>query len=323
VIASSAREFPLVLCLLSACLGVSCGYVGDPLPPALDIPTRVTDFRAWESGDNIEVEFTLPAMTTEGLPLKTVQSVELSVVESPGQVSAPSARHYQISGTAPGPLSDRIRATDWIGKSVVLAVRATGPRGKSSEWSNLSTLTVIPPLAKPATLKLDNVAAGVALAWTGSGPRYRVFRAEGDAGPAVLAQTAAPTYVDATTTYGVRYRYFVQAIAEPNQWSEVSDAVEITPVDRFPPAVPSGLTALPSAQSIELSWGRNTESDFRGYNVFRSVDGGAPEKISSLLDVPAFSDKTIQAGRKYKYTVSAVDATGNESGQSIAAEATP
>jgi fibronectin type 3 domain-containing protein len=215
----------------------------------------------------------------------------------------------------------RIDVQEWIGKTVVLAVRATGPRGKASAWSNTSMLAVIQPLAKPGIPKLENVAQGVALTWSGSGPHYRVFRSEGDGAPAPLAQSDGPSYVDATTSYGGRYRYFVQAIADPNQWSEVSEVAEITPVDKFPPMVPAGLTALGSAQSIELSWSRNTESDLRGYNVFRSVDGGPPQKIAELLPTPAFSDTNVERGKKYKYTISAVDALGNESAPSAAEEA--
>jgi hypothetical protein len=260
----------------------SCGYVGDPFPPALDIPSTVIDFRAWESGPNIEMEFTLPKLTTEGLPLKSVRSIELSVAESPAPASAPSATHYQVPATVPGVVTHQIPVREWVGKTLTLAVRATGPKGKASAWSNPSVLTVIQPLAKPGAPKVDNVAAGVALTWTGAGPHYRVFRAEGDGAPALLAQAEGPTYMDTTTSYGNRYRYLVQAIAEPNQWSEVSDA----------------------------------------YNVYRSVDGAAPVKIAELVETPAFSDTKVEAGKRYKYTVSAVDSTGNESAQSIAAETT-
>ncbi len=309
--------------LALACLGLlcSCGYPGGPLAPTLDMPSIVTDFRAWESGDQIEVEFTLPVLSTEGLKLKSVRSAELGVVESPALVSAPSATHYPMAASAPGTVTFQIPARPWIGKTLILAARATGPKGKTSEWSNPSVLAVIQPLAKPTKPKLDNVMQGVALTWTGSGPHYRVFRAEADGPPAQLTQIDVPTFVDGTTSYGTSYRYYVQAIAELNQWSDVSDPAEITPVDTFPPAVPSGLTALPSAQSIELSWSRNTEPDFRGYDLFRSVDGGAPEKIQMLLEAPAFSDTKVEAGKKYKYSVSAVDASGNESAQSIPAEA--
>ena len=49
---------------------------------------------------------------------------------------------------------------------------------------------------------------------------------------------------------------------------------EITPKDKFPPEVPTGVTAAPGVNTIEVAWDRNTEADFKGYNVFRSVDGG-------------------------------------------------
>ena len=90
----------------------------------------------------------------------------------------------------------------------------------------------------------------------------------------------------------------------------------------FPPAIPEGLSAAPTPQSIELTWTRNTEMDFRGYNVFRSADNAPFQKIADLIEGPTYSDSKIQAGTKYRYTVSAVDLTGNESKQSNPAEAT-
>jgi fibronectin type 3 domain-containing protein len=76
------------------------------------------------------------------------------------------------------------------------------------------------------------------------------------------------------------------------------------------------LSAVPTPQSIELAWTRNTEPDFRGYNIFRSVDNRPFEKIASLIGDPTYGDSNIEAGKKYRYTLSAVDLTGNESAQS-------
>ncbi len=47
-----------------------CAYLGPPKPPALDIPTRITDLRAAEYGDKILVQFTIGALDTDGLALK-------------------------------------------------------------------------------------------------------------------------------------------------------------------------------------------------------------------------------------------------------------
>jgi hypothetical protein len=305
------------LAVVAAATLCACGYVGPPMPPTLDIPVTITDFRAWEDGDKIEFAFTLPNLTTENLPLTSVRSIELRIGES-----EPQSKRIALAVGKPGPMTGEIPARDWIGKSTVLDVRATGPKGKPSAWSNPVSLVVIQPLATPSTPKAQNVVQGVELTWTGMGPRYRIFRAEGDGQPQKLADSDGPPYLDATTAFGTHYRYLIQAIAAENQWSVVSDAAEIIPIDKFPPAVPEDLSAVPTPQSIELSWTRNTETDFRGYNIFRSVDNASFEKIASFVEKPTFSDSKVEAGKKYRYTVSAVDLTGNESIQSASVEAT-
>lgn len=294
------------MALLSA-----CGYVGPPMPPTLDIPVTITDFRAWENGNNIEFAFTLPNKTTENMDLTGVRSIELRIGENQ-PIGLPIAK--------PGPVTGQVPAGEWIGKTIVLAVRATGPKGKASDWSNPASLAVIPPLAAPSAPKAQSVAQGVELTWTGSGPRYRIFRAEGNAQPQPLSDSEVPRFLDESTTFGARYRYQVQAIAAANQWSALSDAAEITPVDTFPPAVPEGLSAVPTPQSIELAWTRNTEPDFRGYNIYRSMDNGPFDKYASLVEDPNFSDSKIEAGKKYRYAISAVDLTGNESARTAPVE---
>jgi hypothetical protein len=239
----------------------------------------------------------------------------------------PQSKLVPLPIAKPGPVTGQVPAQTpaqtWIGKTIVLAVRATGPKGKASDWSNPVSLVVIQPLATPSTPKPLNVERGVELTWTGMGPRYRIFRAEGAGQPQQLADSDGPRYLDESTNYGTRYRYLVQAIAGENQWSVVSEAADITPEDMFPPAVPEGLSAVSATQSIELTWTRNTEPDFRGYNIFRSVDNGPFTTYASLVEAPTFSDSKIEAGKKYRYTVSAVDLTGNESARSAPpAEAT-
>jgi len=47
-----------VIILAGAAGFTGCGYIGEPLPPALNIPSRVTDLRAVEFGDKILAEWT-------------------------------------------------------------------------------------------------------------------------------------------------------------------------------------------------------------------------------------------------------------------------
>ena len=102
----------------------------------------------------------------------------------------------------------------------------------------------------------------------------------------------------------------------------MSETLAITPADIFPPAVPGALTAEPGVGAIELAWDRNAEPDFRGYNIYRSVEDGPFEKIASLIEAPAYSDRQVEAGKRYRYAVTAVDQVGNESERSTVAEAT-
>ena len=298
-----------------------CAYMGAPKPPALDIPTRITDLRAAEYGDRILVQFTIGTLTTDGLTLTSVKTVELQVAAG----NAPQTLH--IPATSPGPVDKDFPAKDWVGKQVTLMVRATGPKGKASDWSNPVTLTVGEPLATPANFKAVSDPKGVRLTWSdslGSGPggRYRIFRGASDAMPQRLAESDKPEYVDTAVDFGSPYRYFVQAMVGELRQSEISAIVGVTPMDTFSPAVPIGLMAVAGVNSIELAWQPNTEDDLAGYQVYRSTGGGAAERIAGPVDAPNFSDRTVEIGKKYSYTITSIDRTGNESAQSAAVEVT-
>lgn len=314
-----------LLVVAAAALMAACGYIGPPLPPALNVPSPVDDLRAIEYGSNVLVQFTLPDTTTDDLPLTNVRSVDLYIgpagVPFNADLWAAGAEHFQVPAAGPGPLRHEVPAAAWIGQQVTIGVRSTGPTGRVSDWSGFAYLNVNPPLAQPASLTPANVEQGVALSWTGAAPRYRVLRAVADAGLALLAEVDTPAYLDATTVYGTRYTYAVIGVSGDAQQSPPSEAVSITPADVFPPAVPAGLGAVPGPRSIELAWQRNTEPDFLGYNVFRSVDGEPFVMLPVLLDAPAYSDTDVSSGHRYSYTVAAVDRSNNVSERSAAVEA--
>jgi hypothetical protein len=295
---------------LAAALGLvcaGCGYVGAPLPPSLDMPVAVTDLRAAEEGDQIRVEFTISDKTTEGLPLNSLRSVELTA----------GTQSFSVPVTAPGAASFMVPARPWIGSDVALRVRATGPKGKTSDWSNQVALAVIAPLAAPEGVQVSSTKQGVTVSWRGAGPKYRIFRATGDAAPEQAGESEIPSFLDESAQYGSTYRYYVMALAAETQRSAVSAPSQaITPVDIFAPEAPASVTAVAGVNSVEVAWERNTETDFKGYNVYRSVGDGMFEKVASLIGAPTFSDTRAEAGKTYRYAISAVDVSGNESGRS-------
>ncbi len=317
------------LLLTSAVLGlgcVSCGYIGDPLPPALNIAATVTDLRVIESGDQLTVDFTIPELTTEGLVLKRLGSVELRI--GPGSTPfdtnqwAAAAKMIPLPATEPGKVHAGVPASEWIGKDIVAGVRVINTKGRASSWSNLVALRVIPPLATPAEVTVTSDPKGARVTWKSPEHSFLVFRqGPNEKEPALAGNAVSPEYTDTTAQYGTPYTYLVQSVRDKAE-SRLSAPVEFTPRDEFPPAVPTGLNAVAGIGSIELAWDPNADSDLRGYRVYRAIEGGAFERISELVDAPAFSDRKIEAGKKYRYAVSSVDQTGNESKQSTAVEVT-
>ncbi len=83
----------------------------------------------------------------------------------------------------------------------------------------------------------------------------------------------------------------------------------VTPIDTFPPAPPSGLTAVAAEGAISLLWEPNIELDLGGYIVLRGRAGDAT--LLPLTDTPIaetrFTDKTVMPGVRYVYAVEAVD----------------
>lgn len=322
-------RFALLFAILLTAVG--CGYVGDPLPPALNIPQRITDLTAVETGDRIEIEFTLPTLTTEGLVLKTLGGVDLRAGKSLGGGTfdadrwADGARVIEMSSETPGKVKKTLSAKEWAGQEIVIGVRALNKNGRTSGWSNFVTLTVVPPLAKPS-LRASSDAEGARLEWTAitGATKYQLFRktAGADGDPAQIAEVeSGNTFTDKTAEYGAKYVYRLLAWSGGVR-SDPSADLEFSPVDTFPPSVPTGLQVIPGVNTVELAWERVGDSDLRGYRVYRSVEGGAYERLTDLVDVPSFSDKTPPAGRKCAYVVSALDVRGNESGRSVAAEIT-
>jgi predicted phage tail protein len=318
--------------LVVAVVLAGCGSIGDVLPPTLDIPLPVTDLRVRQVAGKVIVEFTVPALTTEGLPL-VLRGAELRAgpyARDPFDADAwaAQARLLDTSGLKPGPARIEADAAPWTGQEVFFRLRLFGKKGRDGGWSGFASLRVVEPLAGPSGLAAVATAAGVRLTWAGpvepAGLVYRVLRAVGKGAPSEAAVVPSREWLDAGAKYGESYSYWVQAVLNSGSAaaeSVVSAPVSITPVDRFPPAAPKGLTAVAGVSSIELTWDENGETDLGGYVVYRATGDGAWARAADRLGAPSFSDRNVQPGARYRYAVSAVDQLGNESPLSPPVEA--
>lgn len=324
------RALATLFCVLWCSYFAACGTVGEPLYPALNIPTRVSDLVAVERGDRIDITFTIPPQTTEGRALNKIGSVDLRVGPSD---AAPVNLDQWSSGAdkvkvpppeKPGPVPMiEVPVRPFIGKNVVVGVRLANAKGRNSEWSNLAPISVEEPLAKPSDLKAQAVSQGVSLTWNApQAQQFRLFRKSGEEQtPALLATVTEPKYLDTTAEYGKAYAYYVQSMHGKTE-SDVAGPEAITPQDVFPPQVPAGLAASAGLATIELAWDRNTEPDFKEYRVYRAQENGPFVQIAAGLEAPSYSDHNIESGKRYRYRVTAVDQAGNMSEPSNPVEAT-
>ena len=318
---------PRLLLLLAALVWSGCGYIGEPLPPALQIPQRVSDLSAIEHGGEIAIKFTLPAHTTEDLAIQKPVAIELrvGVAQNPFQEQtwAAAAKVFHLDSSDQRNIEFSVPAGEWIGKDVTIGVRVFGANGRTAGWSKFILLSVVPPLEPPGPPVASAVPDGVRISWRGSASRYRIYRRVGNEPAIAIGESDHPEYVDTKTEYGTPYRYWIEGIrtgGDVHAISQDSAEVSITPEDRFPPAVPTNLAAVTSSGSFELLWDRSTASDLAGYRIYRAQGPGDLAKVGETRESPSYSDRKIEAGKTYRYAVTAFDNAGNESGMSATVE---
>jgi len=121
--------------------------------------------------------------------------------------------------------------------------------------------------------------------------------------------------------------YSLTAVAtDDDVATTTSSAVSVTVnSDTTAPVVPSGLAATADNAAVSLDWNDNSESDFAGYNVYRSTISGSgySQLNSSLLSSSDYIDSTVTNDITYYYVVTAVDTLANESSYSSEASAVP
>lgn len=235
------------------------------------------------------------------------------------------------------------------GSEAVYFVRTRLSKKRASDNSNLAAVRVFPLPEEIADLQAEVTHSAIVLKWTAPqktlvGPAppiasYEVFRLTEDLvsapaalnekpkpkpAPVKIGESAEPSFRDTQFEFGKTYVYTVRSVVQTldgTRASADSNAVRVSPKDIFPPSAPQGLVIVFVAAAgqvpahLELSWAINPETDVAGYNIYRSEqEGTRGERLNSaLLLTPAFRDMTALPGRRYFYSVTAVDTAGNES----------
>lgn len=213
----------------------------------------------------------------------------------------------------------------------VFAVRVKDRRSHESAFSPTAEIEPKTGPLPPQSFELRLVEDKIGLVWLApaanidkSAPPlvagYNIYKESND-GLVKLVNSSLVRelkFEDVEFEYGLPLTYFVRSSATetpPYLESEDSEHREIVPRDVFPPAAPTGLVPVAGRGFIALSWEANREKDFAGYKVWRRVDGRAEETLLTpeLIVENAYTDATIEKGRRYRYAISSVDRSGNES----------
>jgi len=231
------------------------------------------------------------------------------------------------------------RSTDGRPVRVTYAVVTEGGTARS-DISNLAILVPLPVATPPAGLTATAKAEGVVLTW--QEPKtsvrgeeapviggYRIFRtAPGEAVNEFSTPISTPpvrgtTYTD-TPSYG-EHEYRVSAVAAegpPLLQSDFSAPARVTFRDLVPPAAPASLTALIETKIVRLLWEPVEAADLAGYRIYRTEGAGHTPNIQEIGTVP-LTGKTVTVttevdanpnpGIAYRYAVTSIDKSGNES----------
>jgi len=332
---------------------IACGVQGPPRPPRVEQPAPVTDLAVAQKGRTLELSFALPLLATDGERLTKPLEVQVFRAITPAGREAPNTA-AGLNPWLTLPAEDLARYTQ--GEKVIFPItlspdefrqgqgatfafavrtltRGFRRRPVESESSNVLHTTVLDVPEPVKDFQVRATESALELSWSAPDRSvtgqpvsnfagYRVYRSRaGKPGSfQLLPEVSAPSYRDAEFEFNRAYFYKVAAITrEAGRVAESEDSplAEITPRDTFPPAAPQGLSAIYAADAVELVWAANAEPDLAGYNVYRREEDGRPQRVNpEVLRTPIFRDSSVTTGHQYRYYVTALDLTNNESSPS-------
>lgn len=185
----------------------------------------------------------------------------------------------------------------------------------------------ITPPVKPTGLTLPAVGNGeISIKWNVNSESdlasYRLYRAENDdviENYELIYDSSAVSYIDAILDYTTIYFYRVRAVDLSGNASDYSDPVEGQPFNTHAPSIPENLQVV--AQNLgstifDISWNSNSESDLKGYKIYRGTEFNFPKDQTTLIDSTteiAYADINVVIDSVYYYKVSAYDLGDKES----------
>ena len=271
--------------VVAGVIASGCASPGPPLPPSLKLPEVVGDLDAKRVGDEVKLNWTTPARTTDKLKIQgtitaeicletAVATVPLQAAAGVGKPCSPVVRSLAVSPGA-SEVSDTLPAAllNAPARSIAYRVQLRNTAGRTAGPS-----AAVYAASGPAPPMVDGLyataaKAGAVLEWRaepsgpGSADLVELERSTVEAlnGTSVGAKKPVPVQlrassatgdpggaVDRTAVTGETYRYTalrVRTVVLDGRSLEVrsvpSAAATVVMMDVFPPNAPTGLVAAP------------------------------------------------------------------------------
>ena len=305
---------PVVLIsLIGQIAGLGCAKVGDPLPPLSQPSPTIRNLKLVQVDDRAQLHF----------PLASQDVIQVQIYrQCPGGKASTEPEMLLDRGQ----LRRRNDGAEYLVERKLpddedpcgYYLRFLDSDDRLSPPSNLVRASAVKAAAAPRNLRSEVDPDHLRLEWDRPQSNFDGSRPANIVGYLVNSRHRVSTelFRDPEFRFGHPQRYSVQAIsraADPLILSRASDTLTIFPEDSFAPGAPRNVTAVYWEGEVRVYWDPNREADLAGYFVHREIEGGTVRRISPLLQGRMFKDTSVKDGETYRYRVSAVDKSDNES----------
>jgi len=295
----------LRICLvLSIAVFCSCGVKSEKASLRTSLPQGAVDIAAVPVGLTATPGSGQVTLTWTASTGATTYNLYVSTA------GAPTAASTLISDVSPGYVHNGLTN----GTTYFYAVTAVNAGGMSA-LSNPVSATPVDIPASPTDLTAVVSSGQVTLTWSLSpgASAYNLYVST-DGAP-TLASTklanAASGYVHDGLTNDVTYYYAVTAINDGGE-SALSVPVSATPVAT--PTAPTNLAAVAGADQFTLTW--DPVPGAASYNLYFGTAGSQVTKVNGVSS--GYTRDGLTSGTTYYVSVSAVNASGEATSQSLA-----
>jgi len=322
---------------------VGCASQGPVRPPSLHLPAAVRGLAATRVGDAVDLTWTNPVRTTDGVSLTGkrsagVMQAEVCRAEAFTSANCTLITHLAATAGAAGGYHDVLPPTlaEGSARTLVYRVRLVNSAGSGAGWTEVKTLAGAAPEIV-SDLRAKPVAQGILVQWKpgSDGVMLRVSRGTNTAKSTLLSASDTAKqfngvsdgtldtggHVGEEQRYTVFRRRTVSLGGESFLMDSDSASVTVAASAKLPlPLPPTSFEALANTLStteVDLVWQPPDDAGVTGYRVYREESGNTTLLTQEPLRGFTYADKSVVNGHSYQYWVASVNGTGEQRSASV------